>query len=110
MTDDLANLTVTRVGDSVVARLVGEVDLSNAAQLGEQMRDLLRGHTTMTLDLTGLDYFDSAGLALVHDLARQAKTEGRELKLVAAEHSNARRVLLLTRIDEIIAVETSLPA
>jgi anti-anti-sigma factor len=112
VTDELATLTILPRADddAVVVQVTGEIDLSNAGALTARMRDLLDTYGVMTVDLTALDYFDSAGVALVHDLAQHAKERSRELRLVAGEESNARRVLLLTRIDEILSVDLSATA
>lgn len=107
--DELATLAVTasESGRCVDVRLSGEIDLSNAAEVAAKMHALLSGHERMVVDLTELGYLDSAGLALVHDLVQQSKRTGCELRIVAAEESNARRVLLLSGIAETISLETS---
>ena len=61
----------TERGDDDAVRIVvtGEVDASNAAETERQVRAAVTGGlTAVTVDLTGLDYIDSAGLWLLFRL------------------------------------------
>ena len=56
-------------GRAVLARLSGEIDLSNAGEVEDQVTGGLGGATAVAVDLSGLSYLDSAGLALLSRLA-----------------------------------------
>jgi anti-anti-sigma factor len=62
---ELATLEIGWRGGLLVGRLDGEVDLSNAAALQERILAALVGARGLVLDLAGVTYLDSAGLALL---------------------------------------------
>jgi anti-anti-sigma factor len=105
--DDLATVSITPSADGVHVHVVGEIDMSNVRWLSEQLHAALEDHQTMTVDLTSVEYMDSSGLSLVHQLARFASESSRELRLVASDGSNAHRLLVLTGVDQMITIETS---
>ncbi|GAA0578079.1 STAS domain-containing protein [Paractinoplanes ferrugineus] len=57
-------LTFTTGGTDVLAA-AGEIDMSNAATFAAALREARQtaGTAVLTVDLTGVDYIDSAGLA-----------------------------------------------
>lgn len=55
-------------GDRLLT-VTGEIDMSNAAGFGASLdRELVAG-TALTVDLTGVTYVDSAGIAVLFDRA-----------------------------------------
>ena len=95
--------------DSVlVARLTGEVDLSNARGIEEAIALATPNHTTsVVIDLSGLDYFDSAGIQLLYRLREQLRVRGQGLRLVLPADSPASDALRLAGvIDQLSASET----
>ena len=70
-----AVVTVNHHGTAARITVTGEVDLSNAATVEQQ---ILNGFTdtlaSVTLDLTGLRYIDSAGLWILFRLATHLAT------------------------------------
>lgn len=95
--------------DSVlVARLTGEVDLSNARGIEEAIALATPNHTTsVVIDLSGLDYFDSAGIQLLYRLREQLRVRGQGLRLVLPADSPASDALRLAGvIDQLNALET----
>jgi anti-anti-sigma factor len=79
----LANLRSEQRDGIVVAQLEGEVDMSNAEQLKSA---LVRGMTNesfgLVLDLSALEYIDSAGIHILLELREQLKNRGQALRLV----------------------------
>ncbi|RSM40710.1 anti-sigma factor antagonist [Amycolatopsis balhimycina DSM 5908] len=61
-----------------VLTATGEIDMSNAAEFGAALDRELAARTAVTLDLTGVTYLDSAGIAVLFDRA-----DGHDLRLVA---------------------------
>jgi anti-anti-sigma factor len=92
---DLATLTIEdRDDDVVVARLSGEVDLSNADVVGDQLRAAIPNRALgLVLDLGATSYLDSSGVSLVFDLADRLRRRQQQLRLVAPADSPLRRVL-----------------
>jgi len=60
-------LTVTVDHDliPVVVRLAGEIDVQTAGQLRETLDELSRGLHDVVLDMSGVEFMDSAGLGLL---------------------------------------------
>ncbi|WP_033262476.1 STAS domain-containing protein [Amycolatopsis vancoresmycina] len=55
-------------GDRVLA-VTGEIDMSNAAEFGAALDRELAAGPAVTVDLTGVTYLDSAGVAVLFDRA-----------------------------------------
>src|SRR4051794_2760826 len=81
-------------GDVVVARLSGEVDLSNAGAVGEELAAAVPNRALgLVLDLAGTRYLDSSGVSLVFDLGERLRRRQQQLRLVAPDGAPLRRVL-----------------
>jgi anti-anti-sigma factor len=95
--------------DVVVARLIGEVDLSNANQLEHEIsRALSNRSRALVLDLTECGYLDSAGIRLIFGLSERLNRRGQDLLLVVPEGAAIERVLSLTNVAEIAPLDRSL--
>lgn len=93
-------IDIAEDGGTVVVTLVGEVDLSNAAELERRMFSAITNLvTTVSVDLTGTDYIDSAGLRVLFALAARLRVLQIELDLVAPPGSLARRAVELSGLD-----------
>jgi anti-anti-sigma factor len=91
--------------DVVVARLIGEIDLSNANRLEHEIsRALSNQSRTLVLDLTECGYLDSAGIRLIFGLSERLSRRGQDLRLVVPEGAAIERVLGLTNIAEVAAL------
>ena len=56
----------------VVARLTGEVDMTNAAYIGDELTKAVPNEALgLVIDLTGTRYLDSAAIELLFELARK---------------------------------------
>jgi anti-anti-sigma factor len=66
MTTDLTLTTGRRPDGTPVLTAVGEVDMSNAADFASALTHAVQGAPgRLTVDLTALEYLDSAGLAVL---------------------------------------------
>jgi anti-anti-sigma factor len=98
-------------GDVLVARISGEVDLSNAAAVTDHLIDATpNSATALVLDLTATTYLDSSGVRMLFELAQRLRNRGQELQLVVPEESNVRRVLLLTEVERVVPLASSVEA
>ena len=94
-----AHLDLVREPDAVVARLVGEVDLSNAAELGSALEASVAASTRgVVLDLSTTAYLDSAAIRMIFDLERALRGRRRQLRLVVPAGTPVEKVLNLTRV------------
>jgi anti-anti-sigma factor len=95
-----AELAVERHGAAVVARLNGEVDMTNASYVGEELRSAVPNDATaLVVDLSGTRYIDSAAIGLLFELARRLGRRRQVLRLVVPDGSPLTRVLEITEIN-----------
>jgi len=92
--------TLSSAGDAVIA-LAGELDLSGAPALDEEITRMVAGHGVrrVVLDLRGLRFMDSSGLRVVALAARRLEAAGRALTLVRGAET-VQRVFEITRMAE----------
>jgi anti-anti-sigma factor len=84
---------------SVVARLSGEVDMSNASYVRDQLLASMPNEAlALVLDLTGCRYLDSAAIEVLFDVSRRLGRRRQELRLVLPPSSPLWRVIELTEV------------
>ena len=107
----LAEIGIERHGGTVVARLAGEVDMTNAARVREQLLDAVPNDVlALVVDLERCRYLDSAAIEVIFDLSRRLQRRRQELRLVVPDSSPLGRVLVLTDVDSVAPVHSSLEA
>jgi anti-anti-sigma factor len=107
----LAEIALERHGGTVVARLSGEVDMTNAAQVREQLLDAVPNDAlALVVDLEGCTYLDSAAIEVVFDVSRRLLRRRQQLRLVVPDSSPLGRVLDLTDVNSVAPVHTTLEA
>jgi anti-anti-sigma factor len=85
-----------------VARVRGEIDMSNAEDVGRAMQNaVLQSAAGLVIDFSGTDYLDSAGLHFVFDLGKRLRDRGQRLYLVVPEGTPVAAVLEIVRIDSL---------
>jgi anti-anti-sigma factor len=93
-------VTVEERGNAVLVRLRGELDISTAPALEENLaRAESDGPALLVIDLSRLEFMDSTGLRLLIGADARARTAGRRLVL-GRGNEMVQRVLRLTRLDE----------
>lgn len=80
-----------------VLELTGEIDMSNVEIFRSALEAVLRGTTTVTIDLTKVEYLDSAGLTSLFNY-----TDDNDLRIVASPL--LARVLRVSGLTEAAAV------
>ena len=107
----LAEIAVERRDASVVAHLSGEVDMTNAGYVRDELLSSVPNDVlALVLDLEGCRYLDSAAIEVVFDLSRRLGRRRQELRLVVPETSPLGRVLALTDVGSVAPVHASLDA
>ena len=105
----LADIEVERHDSAVVAHLSGEVDMTNAAFVRDELLAAVPNDAlTLIVDLAGCRYLDSAAIEVIFDLARRLGRRRQELRLVVPESSPLGRVLMLTDVNSVAPVHASL--
>jgi anti-anti-sigma factor len=105
----LADIEVERHDSAVVAHLSGEVDMTNAAFVRDELLAAVPNDAlTLIVDLAGCRYLDSAAIEVIFDLARRLTRRRQELRLMVPESSPLGRVLTLTDVNSVAPVHASL--
>jgi stage II sporulation protein AA (anti-sigma F factor antagonist) len=104
----IADLETTARDGVMVARLEGEVDLSNAKEiqssLVHEMSNTLLG---LVIDLTEVVYLDSAGIRAIYELREDLETRGQEIRLVVREDSIVSKALELVGASDVVGIFSS---
>ena len=104
-----AEIAVERRGASVVAHVTGEIDMTNAAYLREQLLDSMPNDAlALVIDISACRYLDSAAIEVLFDLSRRLGRRRQELRLVMPPSSPLKRVIELTEIGSAAPVYESL--
>jgi anti-anti-sigma factor len=106
----LARVRLERHGGTVLARLSGEIDLSNAGAVEDQVTSCLTGATAVAVDLSGLSYLDSAGLALLSRLSGRLTSASGSLRLVVPPEALVGRTLSVSGLAAAIPVDETVEA
>jgi anti-sigma B factor antagonist len=95
----------------VVARLTGEVDLSNAQSIEAAISEGMPNHAlALILDVSALDYLDSAGIHLIYKLREKLRARAQSLRLVIPPDSPANDALRLAGVSRNVDTADSLEA
>lgn len=105
----LANLRYEFDGPVMIASLSGDVDMSNADDVGNALMRALHNETlALVLDLSEVDYFDSAGIHMLYDLRERLGVRGQALSIVVPETSRVRDSLELAAVLQAIEAKATL--
>lgn len=95
---------MTREGDNqVVVVLRGELDVAVAMRVVAELAVVAARESDIIVDLTGLEFIDSSGLAALVRVRKHARQAGGDL-LLAAPQQQVLRVLALTRLIDVFSV------
>ena len=105
----LARILAEPHGDVVVARIEGEIDMSNAPAIGNRLRDLLSNRSEgLVVDLGGTTYMDSSGIALLFALSEELQSRQQRLHVVLPEGSHLTRAIRITGLDRTVPTHGTL--
>lgn len=99
------NVVVVSAGEtSCELRLLGELDMSTAAQLRDELtRVASGGGRHVTIDLSDLVFIDSTGLSVLITGLKRLRQGGGDLAL-RSPNPGTRRVLEITGLTEVFAI------
>jgi anti-anti-sigma factor len=106
-TGDLA-LSTDLVDGTTVVTVTGEVDLASSVQLREVLQKAVSTSDTVVVDFVGLTFIDSSGLSALVDAHRRAR-EGGGVLLLRRPTPMLRRLLDITRLETLLAIDPSEP-
>ena len=103
----LATVTSDLDGDHLSVALAGEIDLSNADDVQSQILELTSNQLMHVLvDLSELEYLDSAGLRMLFRLAGRLSVSQIGLELLVPEGSPAREMIELVGLSSVATVHS----
>jgi len=101
---ELARIQVEVLNGTLVVSIVGEIDPSNAREIGRQLTEAVPNDAhIIVVDLAGVLFLDSSGVQMLFELAERLTGRQQQLRLVVPPGSPARRVL------EIVAFADTAP-
>jgi len=91
--------------DPIVVTFVGRLDASHAPVIQAQLDQLVSGGVRhIILDLSHIEFLDSAGLAVCVRTLKRVQQDDGSVKLALPKSASARRILQLTRFDRIFEI------
>jgi anti-anti-sigma factor len=98
MSAPILTVTVDRAGSATAIRCSGEIDLSSAPDLDRAADRALDGAPArVELDLRGVQFIDSSGLACVLRTAERCRSSGAELVILPSDQ--VRRLVQLSGVE-----------
>ena len=108
MPGELATIVFEQVARASVVRIDGEVDMSNADRLLNELSARVGADPWLIVDLSACSYVDSAGLSVIAQVDGRCREIGSGLRLVVDAQSGIERVLAMTRLNETLNVDRTL--
>ncbi|HYI79653.1 MAG TPA: STAS domain-containing protein [Thermoleophilaceae bacterium] len=106
-----ADIAIERLGDWTVARIGGELDMSNCSYVRDELTRSIPGEVDgLVVDLGETVYLDSAAIELLFELARRLGRRRQELRIAMPDDSPLRRVLELTDVRAVAPVHATVEA
>ena len=97
-------LTGTRLGPSTYRIVVeGELDLYTAPELKDELADLSHEVTHVYVDLSGVTFLDSSGIAVLMSAARQLR-ERDGVVVLGVEDANILKLLKITGLGRFFEI------
>jgi anti-sigma B factor antagonist len=104
------DVSSTEQGDTVHLALSGELDISTAPRVEEELTAVeARAPAVIVLDLRSLEFMDSTGLRLVVSADGRAQERGGRLVVVRGRES-VDRIFRMTKLDDRLTMVDDPPA
>jgi anti-sigma B factor antagonist len=97
------DLSTRECDDGIVVTLVGELDVTEAASVVAGLTAVSAHDQAVIIDLAGLEYIDSSGMAALALVRRHVRRAGGDL-LLAAPQGRVLRILTITRLIDVFGV------
>ena len=88
-------VTFSRLGSADLVRLVGEIDMANAQDLGRLITQQTATARAVLIDLTAVSFLDSAGVRVLDTLIGELDDRDTPIRLVVGEIGPVRTTLRL---------------
>ena len=103
--DELGQVQIEVADGLLVARLRGEIDISNVHDIAQALVNAAsNADVGVIADLSAVTYLDSAGIRLLFDLERALRDRRKQLLLVIGDVPTTRRILQICGLDSHVPV------
>ena len=98
-------IEVRQEGAVAIAKAAGEIDMANSSQFADEVLGKMADDSTaLIVDLTELDYIDSAGVRSLFQIAAALKMRDQFLGLAVMEGSPLRSVLKVMQVEDVASI------
>ena len=106
----LARMETRTEGGAIVATVAGELDISNAADLGSALEGAVPQRALgLVLDLSQTTYIDSAGIHLLFRLGGRLTRRRQQLRVVVPDPAPIRKIVNLAGLGWTVPHDKSVP-
>lgn len=99
--------SIREEGGALIVSFKGDVDLEQSPKAREVLLECVKRGNKILVDLSGVSYIDSSGVASLVEAFQVAKKQGKGFALVAV-NAAALRVLQLARLDKVFTIHETL--
>lgn len=99
----MLNILKNKDKDTLVLSLEGRLDTTTAPQLETEIKELIEGVSSLTLDMQKLDYISSAGLRVLLSAQKIMNTQG-SMKVINVRET-IMEIFEVTGFSDILTIE-----
>ena len=96
-------LKIKNTGEKIIIFVVGTVDLYTSPELREEIQHQIKNSNSLIVDLNGVDYMDSSGIATLVEGLQVAKQNGKKFALSRIT-PKIRDVFSLARLEKVFTI------
>lgn len=98
-------LEVTQEDSIAIAHVAGELDMANRSHFADEVLGKMADESAaLVVDLTELQYIDSAGVRSLFEIAKTLKMREQFFAIAVLEASPLRNVLKITQVEDVAAI------
>lgn len=98
-------LEVTQEHSIAIAHVAGELDMANRSRFADEVLGKMADESSaLVVDLTELQYIDSAGVRSLFEIAKTLKLREQLFAIAVPEGSPLRSVLKITQVEDVAAI------
>ncbi len=102
--DKTMEVSTRSEGKVQVVSPVGDVDMSSSPQLLDHLREVQRGRPSrLVVDLSGVEYMDSSGVATLVETLKAARKDQTDL-LLCGLNERVRSIFEIARLDTVFGI------
>ena len=102
-------LSENLINEIDIIKLNERIDTFTAPQLRQHFTEKLgQGFTNFIVDLSGVTFLDSAGLAALVQLYKRSREAGGDVKVILPQNENVLRIFRLTKFDQVFEIHPNI--